>query len=164
MPMVRPKPRQVSQAPTGELNENRLGMGSRARGRSGRSEARWSISSNRGFAAGLRRRLRTRLRGRAHAQCGFQGFEDSAAFGGAGFEAVLDDLQVFERGIVFFGAAFTRSLWGCGLLALARRSEAHFCIGHSRSARVRAAATLRAAAGAGSGCSNPLRPRVEESV
>ena len=27
MPMVRPKPRQVSHAPSGELNENRLGAG-----------------------------------------------------------------------------------------------------------------------------------------
>jgi hypothetical protein len=29
MPMMRPKPRQLSQAPSGELNENRLGVGSR---------------------------------------------------------------------------------------------------------------------------------------
>src|SRR5882672_11120077 len=29
MPMVRPKPRQLSHAPMGELNENRLGLGSR---------------------------------------------------------------------------------------------------------------------------------------
>ena len=28
MPITRPKPRQASQAPTGELNENRLGVGS----------------------------------------------------------------------------------------------------------------------------------------
>ena len=28
MPIARPKPRQVSQAPSGELNENRLGCGS----------------------------------------------------------------------------------------------------------------------------------------
>ena len=29
MPIVRPKPRQVSHAPSGELNENMLGSGSR---------------------------------------------------------------------------------------------------------------------------------------
>src|SRR5882757_5287621 len=29
MPMVRPNPRQLSHAPTGELNENKLGFGSR---------------------------------------------------------------------------------------------------------------------------------------
>ena len=29
MPMIRPNPRQLSQAPIGELNENALGSGSR---------------------------------------------------------------------------------------------------------------------------------------
>ena len=56
MPITRPKPRQVSQAPIGELNENRPatvpGSGCRSRGSAGRRKAPRGLRCRRSLAAG----------------------------------------------------------------------------------------------------------------
>ncbi len=99
MPIVRPKPRQVSHAPTGELKENRLGCRLLVGAVALRAVQLARVAPGRE----LLRRVAVVDdvhvdAAAANAQRGLERFEHAAALGCAGAEAVLHDLE-HRRGV-----------------------------------------------------------------